>query len=194
MQTFHNYNITYTTITCKNLVPSEQRNNIVHKYDCKDCEAVCFGESVRTLAERTKEHTRDVRNADTRRYETADHCWKYSHDFDWENKKIMDYEANTTTRKIKETIHSLSNNNHINGISYRLPHIWLPALKLKEGSEVNTSSNQNEETNNQSQASSFSTQVRRWCIKSAGQQLKLNSKMGIRLFWLPFIDQMEILV
>ena len=48
-----------------------------------------------------------------------------------------------TTRKIKETIHSLSNDNHINGISYRLPHIWFPALKLKGGSEVNTSSNQN---------------------------------------------------
>ena len=76
-----------------------------------------------TLAERTKEHTTAVRAADTRRYETADHCWKYKHDFDWENKKIMDYEANTTTRKIKETIHSLSNNSHINGISYRLPHI-----------------------------------------------------------------------
>ena len=27
--------------------------------------------------------------------------------------------------------------------SYRLPHIWLPALKLKGGSEVKTSSNQN---------------------------------------------------
>ena len=43
----------------------------------------------------------------------------------------MDYETNTSTRKIKETIHSLSNNDHINGISYRLPHIWFPALKLK---------------------------------------------------------------
>ena len=76
--------------------------------------------------------------ADTRRYETAGHCWKYNHDFDWENKKILDYEANTTRRKTKETIHSLSNNNHINGISYRLPRIWFPALKLKGGSEVNT--------------------------------------------------------
>ena len=81
----------------------------------------------------------------------------------------MDYETNTTTRKIKETIHSLSNDNHINGISYRLPHIWFPALKLKGGSEVNTSSNQNEETNNQSQAICVFTQVRRQCIKSAGQ-------------------------
>ena len=107
-----------------------------------------------------KEHTGAVRVADTRRYETTDHCWKYSHDFDWEDKKIMDYEAKPTTRKIKGTIHSLSNNNHINGISYRLPHNWFPALKIKGGSEVNTSSNQNEETNNQSQSSSISTQVR----------------------------------
>ena len=116
----------------KDPVPSEQRNNVVHKYDCKDCGAVYVGESKRTLAERTKEHTRAVRAADTRRYETAYHCWKYNHDFDWENKKIMDYEANTTTRKIKETIHTLNNNNHINGISYRLPHILFPALKLKK--------------------------------------------------------------
>ena len=40
------------------------------------------------------------------------------------------------------------------------PHIRFPALKLKGGSEVNTSFNQNEETNNQSQASSVPTQVR----------------------------------
>ena len=91
-----------------------------------------------------REHTGAIRAADTKSYETADHCWKYSHDFNWENKKVMDYETNTATRKIKETIHSLSNNNHINGVSYRLPHIWFPALKLKGGSEVNTSSNQNE--------------------------------------------------
>ena len=86
-----------------------KKNNIVYKYDCKDCEAVCPGESKRTTAERTKEHTRAIRPADTRRYETADHCWKYNHDFNWENKKIMNYEANTITRKIRETIHSLSN-------------------------------------------------------------------------------------
>ena len=164
----HNINSTfYTTTTLhalllhvKDPVPSEQRNKIVYKYDCKDCEAVYFAESKRTIAERTKEHTRAVIAADTRRYKTADHFWKYKHDFDWENKKIMDYETNTTTRRIKETIHLLSNNNHINGISYRLPHIWFPALKLKGISDVNTLSNQNEETNNQSHASSVSTQVR----------------------------------
>ena len=132
----HNINCTfYTTTTLSTLlshtkdhVPSEQRSNTVYKYDCKDCEAVHFGESKQTFAQRTKECTRAVR---ARRYKIADHFWKYNHDFDGKNKKIMDYETNTTTRKIKETIHSLSNNNHINGISYRLPHIWFPAMKLK---------------------------------------------------------------
>ena len=161
----HNINCTfYTTTTLllhlKGSIPSEERNNIVYKYDCKDCKAVYFGESERTVAERTKEHTRAVRAANTRRYETTDNCWKYSHDFNWENKKkAMDYESITATRNIKESIHSLSNNNRINGISYSVPHIWFLALKLKGGSEVNTSSNQNEETNNQSWASSVYMQV-----------------------------------
>ena len=47
----HNINCTfYKTTTlrtllshAKNSVLSEQRNNIVYKYDCKDCEAVYFG-------------------------------------------------------------------------------------------------------------------------------------------------------
>ena len=42
---------------------------------------------------------------------------------------------------------------------YRLPHVSFPAPKLKGGLKVNTSSNQNEDTNNQSQASTVSTQV-----------------------------------
>ena len=101
----HNINCTfYTTTTLRTLlshakdpVPSEQRNNIVYKYCCKDRELSVLEKSKRTLADRTKEHTRAVRAADTRRYETADHYWKYNHDFNWENKEILDYEANTTT-------------------------------------------------------------------------------------------------
>ena len=80
----HNINCTfYTTTTLHTLLshakdpgPSEQRSNIAYKYDYKDCEVVYFGKSKRILADRTKEHTRAVRAADTRRYKTADHCWK----------------------------------------------------------------------------------------------------------------------
>ena len=41
--------------------------------------------------------------------------------------------------------------------------------RIKGGSEENASSNQNEETNNQSQASTVSMQVRHQGIKSADQ-------------------------
>ena len=66
----HDINFTfYTTTTLRTILshakdplPAEQRNNIVYKYDCKGCEAVYLGESKRTLAERTKEHTRAVRD------------------------------------------------------------------------------------------------------------------------------------
>ena len=114
----------------KILYPQSKETTLSINMTAQTVRLSIFIDSKRTIAERTKEHTRAVRAADTRRYETADHCWKYNHDFDWENKKIMDYETNTTTRKIKVTIHSFSNNNHINGISYRLQYIWFPALKL----------------------------------------------------------------
>ena len=65
--------------------------------------------------------------------EIADHSWKLDHKFDWENKIIIDREQNWRVRKIKETIHSISDKNHINSISYSLPEIWLPALKKPHG-------------------------------------------------------------
>ena len=77
------------------------------------------------------EHISAVRKADTKRYEIADHCWKFNHDFKWTENKILGHELNTTTRKIKETIHSIKTENYINGISYKLPDIWLPAIKVK---------------------------------------------------------------
>ena len=66
----------------------------------------------------------------------ADHCWKFNHDFNWTENKILGHELNTTTRKIKETIHSIKTENCINGISYKLPDIWLPAVKVKHDEKL----------------------------------------------------------
>ena len=49
--------------------------------------------------------------------------------FNWDQKKVIDKESRLIPRKIKETIHSLKNPNHINKISYMLPEIWLPNLQ-----------------------------------------------------------------
>ena len=47
----------------------------------------------------------------------AKHCWEADHNFNWDQKKVIDRESRLTPREIKETIHSLKNANHINKIS-----------------------------------------------------------------------------
>ena len=47
--------------------------------------------------------------------------WEADYNFSWDQKKVVDRESRLIPRKIKETIHSLKNPNHINKISYMLP-------------------------------------------------------------------------
>ena len=61
--------------------------------------------------------------------------------------KILGNELNTTTRKIKETIHSIKTENCISGISYKLPDIWLPALKVKHDGKTQTENNRQNSPN-----------------------------------------------
>ena len=112
----------------KDAVPQEQRNNIVYKIPCKDCDATYIGESKRSFKVRSSEHMRAVRNMDIEKNEIADHCWKFNHEMDWNDKKVIDTEPYVWSRKIKETIHSINDTNHINSISYNLPEIWHPNL------------------------------------------------------------------
>ena len=39
-------------------------NNIVYEIDCSNCQAVYFGESIRSLKSRSDEHKRSIRNCD----------------------------------------------------------------------------------------------------------------------------------
>ena len=111
----------------------EDRNNVIYQLDCKNCEAVYVGESKRTLSVRTNEHISAIKSASQRShtytYTSAEHYWKYNHDFDWNNKRVLDFEKNWKTKIIKEAIYSEENNHHINGISFKLPTIWKPILQ-----------------------------------------------------------------
>ena len=85
---------------------------------------MCYiGETKRTLVQRVQEHKRAVRNADTSMNEIADHSWTKDHQFNWNEKKIIDQEKGWIARKIKETIHSIKNVKHINSTSYNLADI-----------------------------------------------------------------------
>ena len=62
------------------------------------------------------------------RMKSAKHCWEADHNFNWDQKKVIDKENRFIPTNIKETIHYLKNPNQINKISYMLPEIWLPNL------------------------------------------------------------------
>ena len=85
-------------------MPKEDRNNAAYQLNCKDCETVYVGETKRTLNIRAEGHITVIKSA-SKRSHTAEHCWKYNHGFDWEHKKVLDFEKNWKTRTIKEAIH-----------------------------------------------------------------------------------------
>ena len=113
-------------IFCQNQkIPFQEKTEIsvIYQQDSKDCGAVYVGETKKTLNIRTNEHISAVKSASQRSH-TAEHCWKYNHDFDWNNKRELDFEKKWKTRIIKEAIYSEENKHCINGISFKLPAIW----------------------------------------------------------------------
>ena len=110
----HNIKATFYTLTTlrsllskpKDHIPKEDRNNVVYQLNCKDREAFYVGEAKRTLNIRAEEHITAIKSASKKSY-TAEHCWKYNHDFDWKHKKVLDFEKNWKTRTIKDSIISM---------------------------------------------------------------------------------------
>ena len=133
----HNIRSTFYTekalrkLLCKpnNRVATEVKNNIVYEIGYRNCEAVYFSEPKRFLKSHSDEHKKTVKNCDCDKNTIAKHFWEAYHNFNWDQKKVIDRESRLIFRKIKETIHSLENPNHINKISYLLPEIWLPNLQ-----------------------------------------------------------------
>ena len=77
----------------KDPIPKVDRNNAIYQLNCKDCKAIYVGETKRTLNIKAEEHVTAIKSA-SKRSHTAEQCWKYSHDFDWEHKKVLDFEKN----------------------------------------------------------------------------------------------------
>ena len=101
-------------------------------------------ETKRALNIRAEEHITAIKSA-SKKSHTAEHCWKYNHDFDWEHKKVLDSDKNWKTRTIKELIYSEENEHHMNGISFKLPNIWKSNTMRKQAkkttAKTTTSSN-----------------------------------------------------
>ena len=77
----------------KDQVATEDKNNISHKIDCRNCEAVYFAESKRSLKSPSDEHKRSVRNCNCDKNEIAKHSWEADHNFNWDQKKVIERKA-----------------------------------------------------------------------------------------------------
>ena len=107
----------------KDRVATEDEKKTVYEIDRINCETVYFGESKRSLKSCSDEHKRSVRNCYCDKNKIGKHCWEADHNFNWDQKKVIDGEIRLIPKNIKETIHFLKNPNHINKIYYMLPEI-----------------------------------------------------------------------
>ena len=98
----------------KDRVATEDKNNIAYEIDCSICQAVYFDETKQSLKSRSDQHKRSIRNCDCDKNKIAKHCCEADHNFNWDRKKVMARKSRLIPRKIKQTIHSLKNPNHIN--------------------------------------------------------------------------------
>ena len=85
----------------KDRVPTEDKNNIFYEIDCSNCQAVYFGESKRALKSPSDEHKRSAKNCDYKD-EIAKHCWEADHNFNWDQKKVIERENRLIPRKSKK--------------------------------------------------------------------------------------------
>jgi len=67
------------------------KNNVVYKISCKNCEATYVGQTKRQLLTRLKEHKNNSRLDQSKHSVITEHSIKYNHSFDWDNIKIMDH-------------------------------------------------------------------------------------------------------
>ena len=109
-------------------VTTEGKNN-VYEIDSSKCKAVYFSESKRSLKSRLDEHKRSIRNCGCDKNETKKHCYGADHNFSWDQKTVDDRESKLTPRKLKQTMHSLNNSNHIKKMVYTLLEIWITSLQ-----------------------------------------------------------------
>ncbi|KYN03341.1 hypothetical protein ALC62_05841, partial [Cyphomyrmex costatus] len=91
-----------------------QRNNVVYKVECNNCDSSYVGQTKRKLITRVKEHKYNIRANPTRVTVLSEHCNQFGHFFDWDNIRIMAIESHHNKRLISEMLFIKEQNNGIN--------------------------------------------------------------------------------
>lgn len=91
-----------------------EKNNVIYRISCKDCQATYVGQTKRKLGIRIKEHKSNIRLDPSRHSVVSNHITSFDHEIDWHNIKILDIEHNYQKRLIGEMIHIKSQKLSIN--------------------------------------------------------------------------------
>jgi len=91
-----------------------QKNDVVYKIFCQDCDASYVGQMKRQLKTRVKEHCNNIKLEKSKHSVISEHMLNYDHTFDWNNIKILDTESNYNKRLMSEILHIREQLNGIN--------------------------------------------------------------------------------
>lgn len=100
----------------------DQKDGLIYKIQCKDCDSCYVGETSKTKAQRIQQHKTDVAHIKRQptvthnHYRSAlvKHVHEKKHDFDLENAITVDYESKKNKRLFKEACHIWLSKNPIN--------------------------------------------------------------------------------
>ena len=60
-------------------IPPEKKSGIYH-FNCKDCEKIYIGKTIRDLETRVEEHFRNIKNGEIEKSAVATYLWKEKHE------------------------------------------------------------------------------------------------------------------
>ena len=99
--------------TQKDTIEKLDKNAVVYKIDCMDCNASYVGQTKRYLKTRIREHDNDIKKVSNPSV-ISSYRINYGHQFDWKNVTILDCETSYKKRLISEMVFI---NRQINGLN-----------------------------------------------------------------------------
>ena len=77
---------------------------MIYRVECKDCDGAYVGKTCRTVNERVKEHKAHTLYNRVDLSAIAEHAVMSGHQIDWEHPQVLDQEAKTVCRRVKEAL------------------------------------------------------------------------------------------
>ena len=117
----------------KTPTPINERNGVVYRISCGNCNEVYIGQTGRTLQHRVKEHQRALATFDAI-YNTsavAEHAIKRKHQIDWNNASVIDCQENMIKRCFLESWHIKTSSCTMNRENGPLPEVYSALITQK---------------------------------------------------------------